>query len=63
VVASSAGKLGGQWITQDKIVAVTEVAAKLMTFDFKTQKWTDLVVGDLVNSAAWSDGKYLTVTN
>jgi Tol biopolymer transport system component len=62
VVPSSAGKLGGQWITQDKIVAVTEVAAKLMTFDFKTEEWTDLVVGDLVNWAVSPDGKYLTFT-
>jgi len=54
VVRSSAGRLGGQWITQDKIVAVTEVAAKLMAFDFKTQKWSDLVVGDLVNWAGFA---------
>ena len=33
-----------------------------MTFDFKTQKWTDLGVGNFVSWAVSRDGKYLTFT-
>jgi serine/threonine protein kinase len=62
VLPSSEGKLGGEWITQDTIVAVTQVAAKLVLFDFKTQKWTDLGVANFVNWAVSRDGKYLTFT-
>jgi hypothetical protein len=39
VVPSSQGLLGGQWITQDNLVAANEEFTKLLTFDFKTQKW------------------------
>ena len=62
VVPSSEGKLGGQWITQDTIVAGTQGERKLVTFDFKTQEWSDLIAGDFVNWAVSPDGKYLTFT-
>ena len=45
------GKLGGQWITQDTIVTGTQGETKLVTFDFKSQKWSDLIAGDFVNWA------------
>jgi hypothetical protein len=62
VVSSSEGKLGGQWITEDTIVAGTQGERKLVTFDFKTQKWSDLAAGNFVNRAVSPDGKYLTFT-
>jgi Tol biopolymer transport system component len=43
VVPSSQGLVGGQWITQDNLVAANEEFTKLVTFDFKTQKWSNLV--------------------
>jgi hypothetical protein len=62
VVPSSEGKLGGQWITQDTIVASIQGATKLMTFDFKTQQWSDLIAGNFVNWTVSPDGKYLVFT-
>jgi hypothetical protein len=47
------------WVTQDSLLAATADATKFVTFDFKTQKWTDLVAGNFVNWMISPDGKYL----
>jgi eukaryotic-like serine/threonine-protein kinase len=51
--------VGANWVTQDMLVAATQDTKKFLTFDFKTQKWTDLVAGTFVNWAVSPDGKYL----
>ncbi len=53
---------GGEWVTQDMLVAVTEDGLKLKTFDLKTQKWSDLLAGDFVNWVVTQGGKYLLFT-
>ncbi len=45
VIPGSQGLLGGQWIAEDMIVAATGNRDKLLVFDLKTQKWSDLVSG------------------
>jgi hypothetical protein len=45
------------------IVAVTVDRLKFVTFDLKTQKWSDLLAGDFVNWAVTRDGKYLIFTS
>jgi len=62
VAASSQGIVGGWWITQDSLVGATDDTRKFLTFDFKTQKWTDLATGTFVNWAVSPDGKYLYFT-
>ena len=62
VVRSSVGMVGAQWIAQDALVAADENATKFLSFDFKTQKWTDLIAGDFVNWNLSPDRKYLYFT-
>jgi hypothetical protein len=50
---------GGWWITQDMLVAATQDRAKFLTFDLKTQKWTDLAAAALTATAVSPDRKYL----
>jgi eukaryotic-like serine/threonine-protein kinase len=59
VVPSSNGLLGGLWVTQDALVAATQDTAKLVTFDFRTQKWTDLFIGSVINWNLSPDRNYL----
>ncbi len=48
VVPSSTDQVGAMWVTQDTLVAAdtpianTYIDTRFRTFDFKTQKWTDL---------------------
>jgi WD40 repeat protein len=51
--------VGANWVTQDTLVAATGDIKKLLTFDFRTQKWTDLVAGTFLNWAVSPDRKYL----
>jgi serine/threonine protein kinase/Tol biopolymer transport system component len=62
LVPSSQGMIGGWWITHDTLVAATEDNTKFLTFDFKTQKWTELAAGTFVNWAVSPDGKYFYFT-
>ena len=62
VVPFSEGKLGGQWITEDTIVAASGDTTKFLIFDRTTEKWTELAAGNFVNWAVSPDGKYLTFT-
>ncbi len=59
VVPSSQGLVGGLWITQDNLVAANEEFTKLLTFDFKTQKWSNLFAGNIVNWVMSPDRQYL----
>ena len=61
-VPSSQGMDGGEWVTQDMLVAVTENGLKLRTFALKTQKWSDLLVGDFVNWVVTPGSKDLVFT-
>jgi hypothetical protein len=62
VVPSSQGMVGGDWITQDTLVAATEDTTNFLTFDLKIQKWTDLAAATIVNWTVSPDGKYLYLT-
>jgi serine/threonine protein kinase/Tol biopolymer transport system component len=56
---------GPYWVTQDTLVAATEGPnrqVKYLTFDFKTQKWTDLFTATVENTMITPDNKYLYFT-
>jgi serine/threonine protein kinase len=58
-VPSSQGVGGAFWVTQDSLVAVNEDQTKLLIFDFKTERWSDLATVNLVDWNTSPDGKYL----
>jgi hypothetical protein len=62
VVPSSEGKGGGIWVGQDGLIAGGEASTKLLYFDFKSQKWSELLSGNFVTWSASLDGKYLYFT-
>ncbi len=62
VIPSSQGIGGGMWVSQDVIVAAVFGRKKFVTFDFKTQKWSDLIAGDIGNWYVSPDRKYLYFT-
>ena len=62
VVPSSQGLLGGQWVAQDMLVAAPADTHRLLAFDFKTQKWSDLISAAVVNWATSPDYRYLYYT-
>ncbi len=47
VVPESQGMVGGQWITQDTLVASRLVLGSMRAFDFRTQKWSNLAPGTI----------------
>jgi eukaryotic-like serine/threonine-protein kinase len=62
IVPFSQGLIGGEWITQDSIVASTQDYTELLTFDFKSQKWTDLTYAAITAMAISPDRKFLYYT-
>ena len=62
VVPSSEGKGGGIWVGRDGLIAGGEAFTKFLYFDFKSQKWSELLSGNFVTWAASQDGKYLYFT-
>ena len=57
--------LGGFWMTQDTMVSINQKRTKFLTFNLKTQKWTDLGpkdLGSVLNVMISPDGKYLYFT-
>jgi eukaryotic-like serine/threonine-protein kinase len=62
VVPSSEGKGGGTWVGEDGLIAAGEGYTKFLYFDFKSQKWSELLAGDFVNWFVSPDGKYLYFT-
>ncbi len=61
VVSGSAGMWDARWLGDDRLVAATGDATKLMVFDVRTQQWSDLVTftapGYVVNWAPSPDAK------
>jgi DNA-binding winged helix-turn-helix (wHTH) protein/WD40 repeat protein len=66
VIPGSQDLEGGQWVGEDTLVAAPPSLAKLMIFDLKTQKWSDLapgkVPGSVVNWAHSPDYQYVYYT-
>jgi Tol biopolymer transport system component len=65
-VPGSQDLTGGQWVSEDTLVAAPINQAKLMIFDIRTQKWSDLVPGkvpsSVINWAHSPDYKYVYYT-
>jgi serine/threonine protein kinase/Tol biopolymer transport system component len=57
-VPSSKDKGGAFWLDQETLGA-DENLKKLLLFDLRTKKWTDLVAGDFENWINSPDGKYV----
>ena len=65
VIPGPAGLNSVRWVAQDTLVAATGDHKKLMVFDVKTQRWSDLVsptTGYVVNWAQSPDYKYVYYT-
>ena len=65
VVPGPAGLNGLRWVAEDTLVAATGDHKKLVAFDVKTQRWSDLVApatGYVVNWAHSPDYKYVYYT-
>ncbi len=66
VVPGPAGLQGIRWVAEDMLVAATEDHKKLVIFDVKTQRWSDLVSatmpGYIGDSAHSPDYKYVYYT-
>jgi serine/threonine protein kinase/Tol biopolymer transport system component len=58
-ISSSEGKGGGIWVGQDGLIASGDSYTKFLYFDFKSQKWSELLSGNFVNWSISPDGKYL----
>jgi DNA-binding winged helix-turn-helix (wHTH) protein/Tol biopolymer transport system component len=63
-VPDSAGKAGAFWPSRDMLVAFTNLngVPSLVTFDFKSKKWSHLVSGLIMHWMQSVDGKYLYYT-
>jgi eukaryotic-like serine/threonine-protein kinase len=66
VVAGLEGIYAVRWVADDLLVAITGDSKKLMIYDFKTERWSDLVTatlpGYLVNVEHSPDYKYAYYT-
>jgi WD40 repeat protein len=57
-VPSSEGSHGTFWVNKDTLVAAADFG-KILTFDFKTKKWSELVFGQIASWQPSPDGKFL----
>ena len=62
ILPASQDKVSPFWIAEDTIVAATQAQNKLLTFDFKTGKWSDLLDTAVVDFMPSPDGKYIYYT-
>jgi hypothetical protein len=66
VVPDSLDRVGGQWVSENTLVAASRDSAKLEIFDVRTQKWYELVHGNVpgsvVNWAHSPDYQYVYYT-
>jgi Tol biopolymer transport system component len=66
VVPGSQDLDGGQWVDENTLVAAPPNSAKLMIFDVRTQRWSDLVPGEVpgsvINWAHSPDYQYVYYT-
>ncbi len=59
-VVPSPKDIGGYWINQNTILGLSPDGTKFLTFDLRTQKWTDLAtVGAIVAWEVSPDGEYV----
>jgi hypothetical protein len=60
VIPESRGKVGPWFIAPDAVIAVNEDQSKFLRFDFKTQKWSDMITSprEFINWESSPDGKY-----
>jgi Tol biopolymer transport system component len=67
IVPETDGLTGVQWVAEDLLVAASTDRARLVVFDLKTQKWSDLVPGPIpgsvVNWAHSPDYKFVYYTS
>jgi eukaryotic-like serine/threonine-protein kinase len=65
-VPEADGLTGVQWVAEDLLVAASRDRTRLVVFDFKTQKWSDLVPGPIPGGVSnWAhapDFKYVYYT-
>ena len=66
LVPASKGMENPQWVGEDQLFAATQDHGKLMVFDVRTQRWSDLLsftpLGYVVNWAHSPDDKYVYYT-
>jgi DNA-binding winged helix-turn-helix (wHTH) protein/Tol biopolymer transport system component len=62
VVPDSQDLIGGQWVSEDTLVAAPYNNSKLVLFNAKTQQWSDLVPGKVFNWAHSPDYQYVYYT-
>jgi len=60
-IPSSGDKIGTVWIDNNTLLASTRDFSKLVVFNRKTGKWTDLLTGSFTNWVATQDGKYVVL--
>ena len=60
IVPDSRGKIGPWFVSPEMMIAVTEDQSKFQLFDFKTQKWSDIISspGQFTTWETSADGKY-----
>ena len=59
---SSTGLIGAQWLTQDTLIAAAQHPARMVSFDLRTGKWSDLIMGSVENWSMSPDYKYFYYT-
>ena len=62
IVPSSEDKVSPFWIDQNTLIAATVDQNKLVTFDFESGKWSDLLDSPVVEFMPSPDGKYIYYT-
>jgi eukaryotic-like serine/threonine-protein kinase len=60
-IPSSTDKVGTTWIDNNTLLASTKDFTKLVAFNRKTGKWTDLLAGGFTNWVVTRDGKYVVL--
>lgn len=58
----SEDKISPFWIDQNILVAATQDQKKLVTFDFKSGKWSDLLLTEVLDFMPSPEGKYIYYT-
>ena len=60
IVPDSRGRAGPWYVSESAVIAVTADRSRFQLFDFKTQKWSDIISspGQFVHWETSADGKY-----
>lgn len=59
---SSTGLIGAQWLTQETLIAAARHPERMVSFDLRTGKWSDLIMATVENWSMSSDHKYFYYT-